>query len=112
MSEKKGVDISSLLTEAQGYPREPFWNHRVVRKVYRPGTEFEEVHFEIREAHYPADVSVASRPTGLTVDAIGVYGESLEELRAVLERMLRALDKPVIDEAEWDREREERRGDQ
>jgi hypothetical protein len=60
------------------------WNHRV---RLRNGW------FEIVEAYYDD----AGKLEGQTVDAIAPGGETVDELRDELNRMLRALDEPVID---------------
>jgi hypothetical protein len=64
------------------------WNHRVVRQI-RDGETF----YGIHEVFYGLpDESDA----GWTEDPISPVGETVEELRETLERMMRALDKPVI----------------
>jgi hypothetical protein len=60
------------------------WNHRV---RLRNGW------FEIVEAYYDADGKLEMQ----TVDAVSPGGETVDELRDELNRMLRALDEPVID---------------
>lgn len=69
------------------------WNHRVFRQT----TRFDGDWFTIREAFYDKDKET---PHSWTTDAIAPGGSSVEELRENLERMLRALDKPVLDEEE------------
>jgi len=67
------------------------WNHRVVKRIVR---EFDKdvEWFGIHECFYgPSDES------GWTDEPITVEGESIDELREALERMLRCLDRPVID---------------
>jgi CBS-domain-containing membrane protein len=63
------------------------WNNRVVRRTYP-----HEVVYAIHEVHYTDYV-----PHSVTVDPVPVAGESVDQLRNTLERMLRALDKPVLD---------------
>lgn len=46
---------------------------------------------EIHEVHYEDD-----KPVMYTEKAIGVSGESIEELGIVLDRMKRALAKPIL----------------
>ncbi|TXH11808.1 MAG: hypothetical protein E6R04_00920 [Spirochaetes bacterium] len=61
-----------------------YWNHRVIQ--YPNG------HFGIHEAHYEK----SSTPNLITLDAVSIYGESLEEVKQTLERMLRALEKSPL----------------
>lgn len=69
------------------------WNHRVVKRIVKDFDENVEW-FGIHEVFYGlADESDAS----WTEEPISVEGESMDELRETLERMLRALDKPIID---------------
>lgn len=73
------------------------WNHRVVRRVYNPGTDEEEVEHAIHEAHYEVK-GKSSGPCSITTEPVRVYSsEGVAGLRQVLERMLAALDKPVLD---------------
>ena len=75
------------------------WNHRVVRRelpAAEAGAADATHEYSIREAYYglggdPQSVSWTANP-------IAPYGESLEGLRWVLEKMLEALDKPILDE--------------
>jgi hypothetical protein len=53
-----------------------------------------EVRFAIHETYYEGD-----KPTAITTDAMKPYGETLEELKSDLEKMVVALDKPVL---EWE----------
>jgi hypothetical protein len=81
------------------------WNHRVVRHkieensiLVNSGPNDEkpvEYWYGIHEAYYLTG-DVSGRPS-ITTNAIEPYGESPEELRKDLERMLRAFDKPVLD---------------
>jgi hypothetical protein len=59
------------------------WNYRVVEN---------EGSFAIHEAYYDD----AGNVTNITVDAVVPMGESLAELRADLERFLKALAAPVL----------------
>jgi hypothetical protein len=38
-----------------------------------------------------------NKPIGVTKDGVAAYGETVEELRIELERMLKACDNPVLD---------------
>jgi hypothetical protein len=71
------------------------WNHRVVRRVHRQGRR-RETEYAIHEAFY-WDKRSKKKVSAVTVDPIAVRGSTKKELRETLERMLRALDAPVID---------------
>lgn len=74
------------------------WNHRVVKQRHPDllsETGFTD-YFGIHECFYDDD---GTKP-GWTTDPIAPVSESLEDLRETLERMLRALDKPVIIDTE------------
>lgn len=62
------------------------WNHRVVRH--------ERGELAIHEAHYSP--SRTKTPNLITQDPTAVWGSSKKELRETLERMLRALNNPVL----------------
>jgi hypothetical protein len=64
------------------------WNHRVFRVAHENG----EVGYGFRETFYAEDGHVE----GWTENDIAPYGESPDELRTCLERMIRALDLPVL----------------
>jgi len=68
------------------------WNYRVVRKnVYMGKTVSPEVQFGIHETYYDGD-----KPTAITTDQMRPYGETLEELKNDLSKMMIALEKPVL----------------
>jgi hypothetical protein len=66
-----------------------YWNHRVVKKHY---PETDETFFTIHESHYNDNGDLY----GYTESGVDPCGESIEDLRDILNRMLRALDKPVL----------------
>jgi hypothetical protein len=66
------------------------WNHRVVRAT----NSFGDVWFAIHEAHYRSSDTV---PDMVSSDPLPVVGETIDDLRWTLERMLAALDLPVIE---------------
>jgi len=68
------------------------WNHRVFKQV----TEHE-VWYEIHEAYYEDDKKI---PEMWTENAIAPGGETIEELKAELKRMIKCLDKPILMEEE------------
>jgi len=72
------------------------WNHRVVRRVFRADGSHQEVEFAIHEAHYK-DKGATRGPCSITTDAVAVHAETVDGLRWVLQKMLEALDKPVLD---------------
>lgn len=63
------------------------WNHRVV--------EFENGWLEIAEVYYEGDDVI-----GHTASGVRVCGNSIDELRSTLQRMLDCLDKPIVKEME------------
>lgn len=67
------------------------WNHRVMR--HAAGTDNE--YLAIHEVYY--DNEDGKEKLGWTQNPISVSGENLDELRWVLERMLRALDHPILE---------------
>lgn len=69
------------------------WDHRVYRQTLADG----EIWFTIREAFYEGD---SENPHSWTEDAIAPGGNTLRELRTELERMLRACDRPVLEDTE------------
>lgn len=80
------------------------WNHRVVRRKQLPIVDLErpdylcihEVYFDAGKEGTPHSVT----NEGVTVGAEAeTDAESIQEMRETLERMLRALDKPIVD---WD----------
>lgn len=71
-----------------------YWNHRVVRRVYDKGTLREEIGYAVHEAFY--GVEEGDKPL-ITTESNHPYGETLEELREDLLRMLKCLDNPVLD---------------
>ena len=69
------------------------WNYRVVKSVING-----EESYAIHEAYYNED----GEPKSITVDSIAAYGDSAEELKLDLERMLEALSKPILNEIDFD----------
>lgn len=73
-----------------------WWNHRVVR--HPNGT------LMIHEAYYTAppntDPALAV-PHSITERGVEVVGEDIDGLRETLQRMLRCLDKPVLDSSNF-----------
>ena len=65
------------------------WNYRVVRRVY-PGADEE---FYVHEVYYTASRVAHARSELPSAPC----GDTPEELRADLERMLKAFEKPVLE---------------
>ena len=61
------------------------WNHRVIS---REGQE----ELAIHEVSYDKN----GKPNMVTNDAVGIYGETVGELRETLERMLKSLEAPKL----------------
>lgn len=78
------------------------WNHRVMRHKHTFAESDEtEVSLAIHEVYYKDksvdDCKVSADDVGYTESPVAVVGESIEELRDTLQRMLKALDKPVLE---------------
>ena len=63
------------------------WNYRVMKQVF-DGDDFLQIH----EVYYDK-----KNKKSWTVNGVTVAGESIEELRDVLNKMLEALDKEMLD---------------
>lgn len=68
------------------------WNHRLVRRTY-VGAKEPEISLEIHEAYYDD----AGKVWAVTQEGVTVHGETVEEVRGTLERMLRCLNAPILD---------------
>ncbi len=68
------------------------WNYRVV-KLDAGDEEDYGPWYEICEVFYEGD-----KPMGHTASGVAINGASIEELREVLELMLKCLDKPILDD--------------
>lgn len=68
------------------------WNHRVIKRTF-PDSADPSTYFGIHEVFY------APEGMSCTTEPVDVFSDSVEGLRETLERMLRALDKPVLDYA-------------
>jgi len=76
------------------------WNHRVIKYETRNLFGDPDVGYAIHEVFYNNDGEIR----GMTSDAVKPWGDTKEELREELLRMLAALDKPDIDLDEKDDE--------
>lgn len=82
-----------------------YWNHRVFKRYYDdfPG---DGPYYTLHEVYYDdEDDSII----GYVADDKPAWGESIDELKQVLNWMLDACDKPIIDSKELDKYFEERR---
>lgn len=73
------------------------WNYRVIKKDFLGeyvDIPEDQVSFGIHEVYY--DDSTGGI-VSCTIDPVDPYGESMDELRDCLNKMLLALDKPVLD---------------
>ena len=64
------------------------WNHRVMKMK-----DEEDDYYQIHEVFYDKEGNVES----YTKNGVTVGGNNIEEVRWVLQEMLAALDKPVLD---------------
>jgi len=72
------------------------WNYRVLRHQPPAIQNIQrEDYLVIHEVYF--DDGRQDAPHSCTMDGVTVGGESVEELRATLEQMLRCLDEPVVD---------------
>lgn len=72
------------------------WNHRVIKRTDKSTGED---YYAIHECYYGVEGEGGER-VGWTKDPIAPQGESLADLRWCLEHMLKALDKPIIEDNE------------
>ena len=68
------------------------WNYRVLHRVLQ-GFGSTEHAYAVYEVYY----NKADAPNSCSVDPQAPHGETPEELRADLERYVKALDKPVLE---------------
>ena len=74
-----------------------FWNHRVMKQIHD-----NEESFGIVEVYYQLQDGVTDDPEilGWTADYISPWGEDPEVLKEILQWMLEAFEKPILDEEE------------
>ena len=70
------------------------WDYRVVRQTTEDGDEW----LGIQEVYYDEETE---KPMAHTMD-LEVVGDNIADLRKTLQRMLRCLDKEVVDEIQSD----------
>ena len=78
------------------------WNYRVMKHEGPDKDTGEgEYWFAIHEVYYESagvnEMTVSSADVGYTTEPISLSAESVDDLRVTLQRMLAALDKPVLD---------------
>jgi len=73
------------------------WNNRVMHQTFKSAGGSEEW-YQIHEVYYDKDGNI----DGYTKDAIAPGGNTIDELRTELERMLKCLDKSVLEYQEDD----------
>lgn len=69
------------------------WNNRVIRKVYEHETQL-----GIHEVFYNDE----GNPYLVTVNAVGVVGDTLEELEQTLKWMMEALGEPILEYSDFE----------
>jgi len=74
------------------------WNYRVLAREYKGFNEVDVI-FEIHEVYYN-DEGV---PDMCTEDAIAVDGDNLAELSNTLKRMRKALKRPILNYADFEK---------
>lgn len=78
------------------------WNYRVMRIKGElipghPGTE--EAFYRIHEVYYEGDT-----PNAWSTDPMAPYGDTVEDLQADIQLMMKAFDQPVLDLEELEKE--------
>lgn len=68
------------------------WNYRLCKSTFK-GNGYEEVSFVIHEVYYNKDGSIWA----VTENGASVYGESVGEAKEVVDKMLGAFERDVID---------------
>ena len=68
------------------------WNYRVMRKDL-PTEEGTQDWYSIQEVYYNDDGTPGAQTTDLEITAF-----SIDELRSTLEKMIKCLDKPILEE--------------
>lgn len=70
------------------------WNYRIVKRAYVYDDGEKEWEFSIRETYY----NDAGEITAFSAEPRALTGETLEYLKENLERCLRAIEKPILEE--------------
>jgi hypothetical protein len=69
------------------------WNHRVIKSSHLEAGEMID-YYAIHEVFYNDDGTIYS----YTQNPVDVGGDNINELRETLERMLRCLDNPILEQ--------------
>lgn len=72
------------------------WNHRLMRRKLVSNAGEEEIVYGIVEAYYDDNDVV----DGWTLAFVGVEEDSVDGVKKTLERMLKCLEQPILDEEE------------
>lgn len=67
------------------------WNHRLIKRKDPNGEEPD--YYSIHEVYYNDDGNI----TGCTMNGVAASGESADEVKKSLNRMIECLDKPILD---------------
>ena len=73
------------------------WNHRVVHKEIQCGSEKEDW-YAIHEVYYDENEKIE----GITENSIAPGGNTAEELKNELERMIKCLEKEILENKNFD----------
>jgi hypothetical protein len=103
----KSVEKSKTRVSRDTPPDEPYWSHRVIRTRYpNPVTGKRESRYGVHEAYFDAGKRL---PHSWTMHPINVNEGSVKELKLLVDRLLRSLQRPVLD-ADKLKRRKQRRG--
>ena len=70
------------------------WNHRIIRHIEHRTHMDDSIYYAIHEVYYDEDGKVK----GWTEEPIRILEESLEDLKATLQRLSESFNNPVLDE--------------
>lgn len=90
--------IDMLVKEEKEKKEMSHWNHRCMKKYYKLNDGSEEVAYGIVEAYYDDNNEIEA----VTEGYVNPQGETIEELKTELSRMLTCIEKPILDEKELD----------
>lgn len=68
------------------------WNYRLVKRVYNKGKSYEETLIQIEEVYYDEEGNIKGYG-----EAPVPSGETKEDIKKVLDKLSKALDKDIID---------------
>jgi len=70
------------------------WNHRIIRHIEKITHMDDSIYYAIHEVYYGEDGKIK----GWTEEPIRIMEESLEDLKATLQRLSESFNNPVLDE--------------